>query len=64
MKLTKDFGVRALLATIGGAGFYLVLGIILTTYEFDLSTVIAIVGLAQAPWMMALGFYFGTKARE
>lgn len=63
-KLAKDFGVRALLATIGGVGFYTLIGFILARYELDLATVIAIIGLAQAPWMMALGFYFGTKAKE
>ena len=64
MKLVKDFGVRALLATIGGLGFYTLLGFILARYELDLSTIIAIIGLAQSPWMLALGFYFGTKAKE
>ena len=61
MKLTQDFGVRALLATIGGLGFYVMLGFILVKFELDLSTVIALVGLAQSPWVMALGFYFGTR---
>ena len=64
MKLIADFGVRALLATIGGLGFYGLLGFILAKYTLDLSAVIAIVGITQAPWMLALGFYFGTKAKE
>lgn len=64
MKLIKDFGVRALLATIGGLGFYTLLGFILVKYELDLPTIIAIISIAQAPWMLALGFYFGTKAKE
>lgn len=64
MKLIKDFGVRALLATIGGLGFYTLLGFILARYELDLPTIIAIIGIAQAPWMLALGFYFGTKVKE
>lgn len=64
MKLLKDFGVRALLATIGGVGFYTVLGVILAKYQLELSTVIAIIGLAQSPWMLALGFYFGTRVKE
>ena len=63
MKLYKDFGVRALLATIGGLGFYVLLGFILFKYELDIATVIAIIGLAQSPWMLALGFYFGTKVK-
>ena len=64
MKLIKDFGVRALLATIGGLGFYALLGFVLARYELDLPTIIAIIGIAQSPWMMALGFYFGTKVSE
>lgn len=64
MKLITDFGVRALLATIGGLGFYGLLGFILFKYELDLPTIIAIIGIAQAPWMMALGFYFGFKKKE
>ena len=64
MKIIKDFGVRALLATIGGLGFYGLLGFILAKFELDLSTIIAIIGIAQSPWMLALGFYFGTKVKE
>lgn len=62
-KLKNDFGVRALLATIGGAGFYGVLIFILARYELDLATIIALIGLAQSPWMLALGFYFGLKTK-
>ena len=62
MKLSKDFGVRALLATIGGIGFYTIVIYVLIRVQLDVAQVIAIVSMAQAPWMMALGFYFGTKA--
>lgn len=62
MKLKKDFGVRALLATIGAIGFYAIVLIVL--FKFDLSTaqIIALVSTAQAPWMLAIGFYFGTRS--
>lgn len=63
-KLAKDFGVRALLATIGGVGFYALLLYILMKYDLDLPTVLAIVGLAQTPWMLALGFYFGSRSGQ
>ena len=64
MKLIKDFGVRALLATIGGLGFYALLGVILVKYELDLVTVVAIIGIAQAPWMAAISFYFATRSTK
>ena len=64
MKLVNDFGVRALLASIGGIGFYALLGFVLVRYQLDLPTVIAVIGMAQSPWMLALGFYFGTRIKE
>ena len=64
MKLINDFGVRALLATLGGIGFYVLIGIILMKFELNIETVIAILTMAQAPWMLALGFYFGTKSGQ
>ncbi len=64
MKLVKDFGVRALLATIGGVGFYTALLLVMFKYDLDLPTLLALIALAQAPWMLALGFYFGTKAKQ
>ena len=62
MKLVKDFGVRALLATMGAIGFYALIIIVLFRFQLDVSHVITIITLAQAPWMMAIGFYFGTKS--
>jgi len=61
MKLVKDFGVRALLATIAGVGFYGILFYVIATMELDITTIIALVGLANSPWLMAVGFYFGIK---
>jgi len=64
MKLFTDFGVRALLATIGGLGFYTIVVYVLMTVPLDVAQIIAIIGLAQAPWMLALGFYFGTQIQK
>lgn len=64
MKLANDFGVRALLATIGGAGFYAVLGYVLVKFELDVTTVIALVAMAQVPWTAAVGFYFGFRSAQ
>ena len=64
MKLTQDFGVRALLGTIAGVGFYAILILVLVRYELDIATVIALVGLAVSPWMAAIGFYFGQRSAQ
>lgn len=64
MKLKEDFGVRALLATLGGVGFYAIVIYVLIRVSLDIAQVIAIVSMAQAPWMLALGFYFGTKSGQ
>jgi hypothetical protein len=64
MKLLQDFGVRALLATIGGLGFYVIVIYVLMAFSLDIAQIIAIVGFAQAPWMLALGFYFGTQINK
>lgn len=62
MKLSHDFGVRAMLSVLSGAGFYSLLITVLLKYQLDLPTILAIVSIAQAPWMLAIGFYFGTRA--
>jgi len=64
MKLWNDFGVRALLATIGGVGFYTIVIYVLMRVQLNVAQIIAIVSMAQAPWMMALGFYFGTRSSQ
>ena len=61
LKLLKDFGVRALLATIAAIGFYGLLALVLIKYPLDTTTLIALIGLAQAPLLAALAFYFGSK---
>jgi len=68
MKLKTDFGVRALLATIalvGYEGLLLVLICILwRTSLLDVQTSVTIGATAQAPAMLALGFYFGTRSGQ
>lgn len=61
MKLIEDFGVRALLATISGTGFYVILLWILATVDMEIAQLVALISVAQAPWLLALGFYFGTQ---
>ncbi|PIV84521.1 MAG: hypothetical protein COW51_00065 [Candidatus Moranbacteria bacterium CG17_big_fil_post_rev_8_21_14_2_50_44_12] len=61
MKLSKDFGIRALFGTIAGLGFYGMLLLVFWKIALDLPTTIALVGLASAPWTMAVGFYFGMR---
>lgn len=63
MKLVKDFGVRALLATIATVGF--VAGLILALMSCDtIDQMVQILLMAQSPCMLALGFYFAKKATE
>ena len=64
MKLIRDFGIRALFGTIAGLGFYGLLILIFLKIELDLPTTLALLGLASAPWTMALGFYFWTRAGQ
>jgi len=64
MKLWNDFGVRALLAVLAGLGFYGALFFVFVKVTVDLPTTIALIGLANGPWMMAMGFYFGIKVGQ
>ena len=64
MKLTKDFGVRALLAIIAAIGYYVPLVFIFLSYELSTETMLALLGAASSPWLLAMGFYFGTRAPE
>ncbi len=66
MKLKEDFGVRALLATIALSMYELIIIVILALLHinkiltFDVG--LAIAGLSQAPAMLAVGFYFGSRS--
>lgn len=61
MKLIKDFGVRALIALVSGLGGYGALIYVLVSKDLDTATIVAIVGLALAPFSAAIGFYFGER---
>lgn len=61
MKLKKDFGVRALLATIGAIGYYGSIGFVLARYPLSITEVVAILGMAQAPFLSIVAFYFATR---
>ncbi len=60
MKLSKDFGVRALLALIAALGYYIPLIYVVTRFSLAAETMLAILGAASAPWLLAMGFYFGS----
>jgi uncharacterized membrane protein len=61
-KLKKDFGIRALIAVIAGCAFYAVVFFILTHFELEVASIIALATSAQAPFLAALAFYFGERA--
>ena len=66
MKLLDDFGVRALLATVALVSYeallFVILVILYKLMLLDASTGMAIGSAGQAPVMLSLGFYFGTKS--
>jgi len=63
MKLLKDFGVRALLATIAASAFYILLSFAFFLFRasLDMATLVALIGMAQAPFLAAMAFYFAGK---
>jgi ABC-type bacteriocin/lantibiotic exporter with double-glycine peptidase domain len=67
-KLKKDFGVRALLATITVSMYELIIAaMLILLYLNKLLTfegALGIAGLSQAPAMLALGFYFASKLNQ
>jgi len=64
MKLFKDFGVRALIAVIACLGGFGVVLYILSHFEFDPATLVAIIAVVMTPFSTALAFYFGQKKKE
>ena len=62
MKLVKDFGVRALLATIALGSYELLLLLVAILVPFDFKDAILLLSAGQAPAMLALGFYFGQRS--
>lgn len=61
MKLIKDFGVRALLAVLAAVGYYAVLIFTFVRFELSTETILALLSAASSPWLLAMGFYFGTR---
>lgn len=60
MKLSKDFGVRALLALVAAIGYYALLFIVIVRFNLSEETMIGLLGGASSPWLLAMGFYFGS----
>lgn len=60
MKIGKDFGVRALLAVIAAAGYYIMLIVTIAKFNLSEETVVALLASAASPWLLAMGFYFGS----
>lgn len=61
MRIIKDFGVRALLAIIAAVGYYVPLVFVFIKFDITTETMLALLGAASSPWLLAMGFYFGTK---
>ena len=64
MKLVKDWGVRATLATIALVFFEAIAIIILLEFDVNIEVALAILGVVQAPAMLGLGFYFGQRTGQ
>ncbi len=62
-RLWGDLGVRAMLAILAAAGYYGPLIWVLVKYSLPVEVVVALIGAANAPWMVALGFYFGSRTQ-
>jgi hypothetical protein len=63
-KFLADFGVRALLAAIAAAGYYIPLVYVFFKIQLPTETIIALLSAAGSPWLLAMGFYFGTKQAD
>ena len=64
MRLANDFGVRALLATIGVIGFYTAVLYSVIAMNFCFEQVIAILGISQPVALLGLRWYFEKKKEE
>ena len=60
LKLVKDFGIRALLATLAGMAYYglLFLVFLKMSDKMTFEIIIALLGSAGAPFLMAMTAYF------
>ena len=61
MKLFRDFGVRALIAILACLGGFGVVLYILSHFEFEASTLVAIIAVLMTPFSTAMAFYFGQQ---
>jgi len=61
MKLFRDFGVRALIAILACLGGFGIVLYILSRFEFDPATLVAIIAVVMAPFSTAMAFYFGQQ---
>ena len=64
MKLWNDFGVRALLATIGTIGFYTAVLYSIIAVNLTFEQIIAILGISQPVALLGLRWYFEKKKGE
>jgi len=64
MKLIKDYGVRANLATIGVIGFYTAVLYSIIAMNFTFEQVIAILGISQPVALLGLRWYFEKKKED
>lgn len=63
MKLIKDFGIRAWLATLSGIAYYSLLFLVFLRLsdKMTFETVVALLGSAGAPFLMAMTAYFAQR---
>ena len=60
MKLSKDFGVRGLLALLAAVGYYVPMIYVFIKVVLPIETIISLLAAAGSPWLLAMGFYFGS----
>ena len=61
MKLFQDFGVRALIAVIALLGGFGVVFYILSKFDLEPATLVAIIAVVMTPGSTATAFYFGER---
>ena len=66
MKLLKDFGIRAWLATLSGVAYYGLLFLVFLRMadKLNFETVVALLGSAGAPFLMAMTGYFAQRTNQ
>jgi len=64
LKILKDWGVRANLATIGVIGFYVAVLYSIIAVAMTFEQVIAILGISQPVALLGLRWYFEKKKEE